>query len=473
MRIDRLSLASMALTAVTSFAAVAQEMPPIFVAEVPLPAPVAPAPVATAPTPPPQATPPQTQAQAAPAPVAPTYTQQQLDQMLAPIALYPDQLLGQILMASTYPLEVVDAARWLRDPANKALRGDALMRAMKTRNWDPSVMALVPFERVLDVMDSKLDWMRGVGAAFVSQQADVMAAVQRLRHLAMVAGTLKETPECHCKIATEGELITIAAVPAGPVCVPAYSSRVAYGHWPHASYPPVIFPVPYGVTFAPGLPVAFYPPVAIAWGGALWGWSSFDWHAGHILVDSGRYTVLAARDPHFAGGVWVHDPGRHGAIMAFGAAAAAHAGLAGSTGRFPVPFAAGAGGREFHGRAFHGREFHGEFHGRNFAAMGGDFRAGGRRGGGYAHAHNFAGGRSLARGGGHGGFAGHGGGHFGAMGHGGGHFAAAHFSPGGFGGHGGGHFGGGHFGGGPHGGGGHGGGGHGGGGHGGGGGHHH
>ena len=89
--------------------------------------------------------------------------------MLAPVALYPDQLLGQILMASTYPLEVVDAARWLRDPANKSLRGDALMQAMKARSWDPSVMALVPFDRVLEVMDGRLDWMRDASARPLSR----------------------------------------------------------------------------------------------------------------------------------------------------------------------------------------------------------------------------------------------------------------------------------------------------------------
>ena len=277
-----------------------------------------------------------------------------------------------------------------------------------------------------------------------------MAAVQRLRHLAMVAGTLKETPECHCRIATEGETHhDRGGATAGPVCVPAYSSRVAYGRWPHASYPPVVFPVPYGVTFAPGLPIAFYPPVEIAWGGALSGWSSFDWHAGHVVVDSGRYGFLAARDPHFAGGVWVHDPSRHGAIMAFGAAAAAHAGLAGSTGRFPVPFAAGAGGREFRGHEFRGHEFRG----RNLAAMGGGFRPAARawrirlRGARLRWWTRLCARRRLC-----------GTWRLGTwwlgtwrrrtwrLGRGGGHFSAAHFSPGGH--FGGGHFGGGHFGGG-------------------------
>src|ERR1700751_2062368 len=125
-------------------------------------------------------------------PPAPLLTQGQLDQLLAPVALYPDPLLAQILMASTYPLEVVEAARWVGAPANKGLRGDTLTNAMQAQNWDPSVKALVPFPRVLEDMSNQLQWTEELGNAFLAQQADVMAAVQGLRHQAMAAGNPKQ-----------------------------------------------------------------------------------------------------------------------------------------------------------------------------------------------------------------------------------------------------------------------------------------
>ena len=112
---------------------------------------------------------------------APIYSPPQLDQLLAPIALYPDSLLAQILMASTYPLEVVEAARWVQDPNNARLRGDQLDAALQPQTWDPSVKSLVPFPQVLQMMDSKLDWTQALGNAFLAQQADVMDSVQRLR----------------------------------------------------------------------------------------------------------------------------------------------------------------------------------------------------------------------------------------------------------------------------------------------------
>ena len=102
---------------------------------------------------------------------APAYLPQQLDQLLAPIALYPDPLLAQILMASTYPLEVVEAARWLQDRDNAALRGDQLDAALQQQNWDPSVKSLVPFPQILQMMNSKLDWTQSLGNAFLAQQA--------------------------------------------------------------------------------------------------------------------------------------------------------------------------------------------------------------------------------------------------------------------------------------------------------------
>ena len=153
-----------------------------------------------APIPTPSANPPNAAAAppAVPAtpPTAPLLSRGQLEQLVAPIALYPDPLLAQILMASTYPLEVVEAARWVKAPGNQKLSGDGLTNALQAQNWDPSIKALVPIPRVLENMSDQLQWTEQLGNAFLAQQADVMAAVQNLRREAMAAGNLKQTPQC-------------------------------------------------------------------------------------------------------------------------------------------------------------------------------------------------------------------------------------------------------------------------------------
>src|SRR4249920_1335959 len=118
----------------------------------------------------------------APVPVQSVFAQQELDQMLAPLALYPDSLLSQILMASTYPLEIVEAARWVK--AHPALQGDQAVKATDQYNWEPSVKSLVAFPNVLAMMDEKLDWTERLGDAFLSQQPEVMDTVQNLRQRA-------------------------------------------------------------------------------------------------------------------------------------------------------------------------------------------------------------------------------------------------------------------------------------------------
>src|SRR5579864_8318870 len=150
-------------------------------------------------------------------PAVPQPAGAQLDQLVAPIALYPDPLLGQVLMASTYPLEVTEAAQWVRIPANRALGGDAMTSAFRAKGWNPSVMALVPFPSLLAIMADKLDWTEQLGKAFLTQQREVMAAVQHLRHTALAAGNLKATPECHCVIQTRDDIISIQPAEAGLV----------------------------------------------------------------------------------------------------------------------------------------------------------------------------------------------------------------------------------------------------------------
>ena len=291
-----------AACALTS-AAFAQDMPAVPAQQ----AAVDPQPPAAAPATPPAAPGPQT-------PAAQPLPQAQLDQLVAPIALYPDPVLSQVLMASTYPLEVIEAARWMRVPANQALTGDVLTAALKEKNWDPSVMALVPFPRVLALMAERVEWTEQLGNAFLAQQADVMSEVQRLRHAAQAAGNLKATPQCHCVIQTSGETISIMPSDTQTVCIPVYNPRVVYGAWPEPAYPPDEFPPPPSFAFEPGIEIGFLPPIELVAYGPIWGWGSIDWGRHDIVVDNGRFAALAPGRGAFAGGVWVHDPAHRGGV---------------------------------------------------------------------------------------------------------------------------------------------------------------
>ncbi len=169
---------------------------------------------------------------AAPAPMeaaGPSLTQPQLEQLVAPVALYDDPLLADVLTASTYPLEVVEAHRWLADPANAALKGDALASALDDKDWDPSVKALIPFPQVIETMDGHLDWTENLGEAFLSQEDEVMDAVQQLRHRAESAGTLKSSPQQ--TVADDAGDVTISPPPEA-IYVPEYDPWCAYGPWP-------------------------------------------------------------------------------------------------------------------------------------------------------------------------------------------------------------------------------------------------
>ena len=211
----------------------------------------------------------------------------ELDQLVAPLALHPDPLVAQILMASTYPLEVVQAARFVKD--NPGLKGDQLNESLKKQTWDDSVKSLVFFPQVLAMMNEKLDWLQKLGDAFLAQQQEVMAAVQRLRARAQAAGQLKTTPEQN--VITEP---AVAVTPAPPtvirieptnpqiVYVPSYDPMVVYGTWPPA-YPPY-YPYPAGY-FAAG---AFTFAAGAAVGAALWG--DCDWHhgGGEVNINNSR-----------------------------------------------------------------------------------------------------------------------------------------------------------------------------------------
>jgi Protein of unknown function (DUF3300) len=251
---------------------------------------------------------PETQDSAATTPVPPAASQpppilraEQLDRLLAPIALYPDALLAQILMAATYPLEIVKAQRWLRDPGHAALQGDLLAGALGSEGWDPSVKALVAFPQVLQMLDANLDWTEQLGDAVLAQQGDVMDAIQRLRYQAAAAGTLWSNAQQ--KVMTEGQGIVIE--PANPALIypPVYNPAV-YGPWPYPDYPPLdIVPPDYGFNFAVPFGIGF--GVAYAVVRPLLRRCAFDWGGRQIRLD------VAAADltnPGIESTTWQHDP---------------------------------------------------------------------------------------------------------------------------------------------------------------------
>ena len=184
------------------------------------------------------------------------YSQAELDQMLAPIALYPDPLLSQILMAATYPAEVEQAARWSR--AHRGVQGDAAVRMVQDRDWDPSVKSLVAFPDVLARMDENRDWTRRLGDAFIVQEPVVMETIQGLRRRAQQAGQLASDE----RFRVLQQANTIVIEPASPqyVYVPYYDPWIAYGPWWWPAYPPLAWaPWPGYVRIdRPGLNVGFW-----------------------------------------------------------------------------------------------------------------------------------------------------------------------------------------------------------------------
>jgi hypothetical protein len=217
-----------------------------------------------------------------PTDATPTYTPQtadQLDQLVAPIALYPDSLVAQVLAASTFPAQIVEADRWMQ--ANPDLKGDDLAKAVDQQTWDPSVKALTAFPSVLANMDKNLSWTSSLGDAYYNQQSDVMDAVQVMRQKAQQTGNLKSTPQQ--TVDTQGSTIVIQPAQPDVVYVPAYNPWLIYGY-PIAPWP-YWYPTP-GIWFGGGpflswgigFNVGFY-------GGYGWGWHNWgtNW-GGHTVV---------------------------------------------------------------------------------------------------------------------------------------------------------------------------------------------
>lgn len=209
------------------------------------------------------------------------FRQEELDQMLAPIALYPDSLLANVLVAATFPLEVVAAARWVKQ--NGSLKGDQLNAALDKMKWDLSVKALVPFPEVLSMMSEKLDWTEMLGNAFLAQQQDVMNTVQQLRARAQAEGNLKTSKEQ--KVMVQEKAIVIEPADPTVVYVPSYNPTVVYGTWPYPAYPPYPY-YPYGGAVAAGV-FGFAAGVAV---GAAWnnGWGHWNWGGGSMNVNVNR-----------------------------------------------------------------------------------------------------------------------------------------------------------------------------------------
>lgn len=242
------------------------------------------------------------------------FTPEEIEALVAPIALYPDPLLAQVLMASTYPLEIVHAARWLKE--NPKIKGDAAVKAVENQTWDVSVKSLVAFPQILAPMNDTLDWTQRLGDAFLAQQQDVFAAVQRLRMQAQKAGNLESNAQQKVVVdpaPKEGETTVVRIEPANPevIYVPAYNPTVVYGGWSQPAYPP---------TYWPPAP-AYYPGTALmsglAWGvgvaaaGALF--SDCNWGGGDVDINYNKVTNINrnVNVNQFQGqnGRWQHDPG--------------------------------------------------------------------------------------------------------------------------------------------------------------------
>lgn len=248
-----------------------------------------------------------------------TFSREQLDQMMAPVALYPDSLLAQVMMATTYPGDVADAVKWAK--AHPDAKGDDAVRQVANQPWDPSVQSLVAFPQVLDLLGKDPAWVQKMGDAFLAQPDAVMDSVQRLRRQAQAAGNLKSNEQQ--KVTTEPAAPpaagatttvvepaaqTIVIEPANPqvVYVPSYNSTSVYGPWPYPSYPPYYYP-----------PSPYYYPGGAFMAGLAWGtgiaitaslWGDFNWGHGDIDIDVDRYNnINSNRQINRSENTWRHN----------------------------------------------------------------------------------------------------------------------------------------------------------------------
>jgi uncharacterized membrane protein YgcG len=311
----------------------------------------------------------QEQAQPAEPPQAAQQSADQLQQLVAPIALYPDSLIAQILAAATYPHEVVDAENWLLQHQN--LSGDSLAQEVDQQSWDPAVKALTQFPSVLANMNKNLAWTSELGDVYVNQPQDVSAAIQVMRQRAQQAGNLNTNSQQ--KVTTQGQTIVIEPATTEIVYVPEYDPWVVYGG------PVVPFPgwYPYPGLFVAGPGIRFEFGCHVREFGRFgWGWHrwEYDWHrGGRVVYNHNTYishsTTIVNRNHFRPGGVnFHHDTNFRG-------------GLGRTSGTHSGAFAGFAHGGTVRSNAFRGRSSFGGFHS---GGSGGGFRAGGFHGGGHA-----------------------------------------------------------------------------------------
>jgi len=300
-------------------------------------------------------------------PAPPTQlSSQELQQLVAPIALYPDALVAQVLAASTYPTEIVEADRWMQSQSK--LKGEELAGEVDKQPWDPSVKALTQFPSVLENMDKNLSWTSSLGDAYANQQQQVMDAVQAMRQQARKAGHLKSNEQEN--VTTQGNTIVIEPAVPDVVYVPAYDPWLVYGY-PIVAYPgwypvPGLFYDGPGIFFGAGFGIGFFG--GYGWGWHHWGW---DWHDHRIIYNHNTYishsrTIINRnnfnrinsfhgsnpRDSWFHGNPSYRNQAgtRSGAFSGFD-----HGGnVRGFSSRGQSSFGGG-----FHGGGFHGGGFHG------------------------------------------------------------------------------------------------------------------
>lgn len=246
----------------------------------------------------------------------PVFSAEELDQMLAPVALYPDALLAQVLMASTYPGDVADAVTWSTNHPDAT--GDDAVRQVSNQPWDPSVQSLVAFPAVMVALGQDPAWVQRVGDAFLAQPDAVMDAVQRLRRQAKAAGNLKTneqqkvtekapaTTSGSASSSSSQQVIVIESADPQVVYVPSYNTNVVYGTWPYPAYPPVYYPPPPGYYFGSAIATGIGFAVGVAIVDSLWG--DCNWGHGDIDIDVNRYnTINDNRQINAGDKTWKHN----------------------------------------------------------------------------------------------------------------------------------------------------------------------
>jgi hypothetical protein len=256
------------------------------------------------------------------------FTNEQLEQMTAQVALYPDSLLAQLFMATTYPDDFAAAMAWSK--AHPDAKGDDAVKLVENEPWDPSVASLVAFPEVLITLGEKPDWVRNMGDAFLAQPDDVMNAVQRLRQKAQQAGNLKTNEQI--KVTTQApepapapqttvvqqsapppQVIVIEPAQPSVVYVPAYNPTVVYGPWPYPAYPPYYYPPPPGYWFSRAVVTGIAWGVGIGVSNALWG--GCNWGHGDVNINVNRYNNINVNkrlDVNSNRTSWNHNTERRG-----------------------------------------------------------------------------------------------------------------------------------------------------------------